>query len=166
MEAGAFTFDWTRLRAEVKGFVIHGTEAADKPPLFHAASVAVGLRIVSLLRRKFDIAYLDVTEPRVYLILYPDGRTNVPEPKVHSKRSTVDAILDLAVGRFSLQNGVVEVESHQPTPFSARGGNLTRQNGIRPGRPALSGGGGHPAAGPGHFRLRHPRRSPWPSASR
>jgi translocation and assembly module TamB len=124
VEAGAFTFDWTRLRAEVKGFAVHGTEAAGKPPLFRASSVAVGLKIVSLLRRTFDIAYLDVTEPRVYLILYPDGRTNVPEPKVHSKRSTVDAILDLAVGRFSLQNGVFEVESHQPTPFSARGLNL------------------------------------------
>ena len=124
-EAGAFTFDWRRLRAEVKGLVVHGTEAAGEPPLFRASSVAVGLKIVSLLRRKFDIAYLDVVEPRVYLILYPDGRTNVPEPKVHGKRSTVDAILDLAVGRFSLQNGVFEVESGQPTPFSARGRNLS-----------------------------------------
>jgi translocation and assembly module TamB len=124
VEAGAFTFDWTRLRAEVKGLVVHGTEAAGKPPLFRAASVAVGLKIVSLLRRKLDIAYLDVAEPRVYLILYADGRTNVPEPKIHSKRSTVDAILDLAVGRFSLQDGVFEVESRQPTPFSARGRNL------------------------------------------
>jgi translocation and assembly module TamB len=124
VEAGAFTFDWRLLRAEVKGLVVHGTEAADKPPLFRASSVAVGLKIVSLLRRKFDIAYLDVVGPRVYLILYPDGRTNVPEPKTHSKRSTVDAILDLAVGRFSLQDGVFEVESRQSTPFSARGRNL------------------------------------------
>ena len=124
VEAGAFTFDWRRLRAEVKGLVVHGTETADKPPLFRASSVAVGLKIVSLLRRKFDIESLDVDAPRVYLILYPDGRTNVPEPKVHSQRSTVDALLDLAVGSFALQNGVFEVESHAPTPFDVRGRNL------------------------------------------
>jgi translocation and assembly module TamB len=130
VEAGAFTFDWIRLRAEVRGLVVHGTEAAGKPPLFRASSVAVGLMVVSLLRRKFDIAYLDVAEPRVYLILYPDGRSNVPEPKVHGKRSTVDALLDLAVGRFSLQNGEFEVESREPTSFSARGRNLNARLGY------------------------------------
>jgi translocation and assembly module TamB len=82
VEIGAFRFDWHRLRAEVDDFTLHGTEPADQPPLFHAHSVAVGLKIVSLLKRHVDIAYLDVAAPQVYLIVGPDGRTNVPAPKV------------------------------------------------------------------------------------
>src|SRR3954453_20798929 len=70
---GAFSFDWRRLRADVQGLVIHGNESPDKPPLFRAASIAVGLKIVSALKRDVDIQYLDVVAPRVFLIVYPDG---------------------------------------------------------------------------------------------
>src|SRR5262249_8825747 len=81
-EIGTFSFDWKRLRAEVTQFVLHGTEPADKPPLLRVRSAAVGLKIISLFKRDIDIQYLDVETPQIYLIIYPDGRTNVPEPKL------------------------------------------------------------------------------------
>jgi translocation and assembly module TamB len=126
VEIGSFQFDWRRLRAEVHAFTLHGTEPADKPPLFRAESVAVGLKIVSLLKRDVDISYLDVTAPQVYLIVGPDGRTNVPEPKVAKKagKPAIQTILDLAIGRFSLERGQFEVASGGKTPFSASGHNL------------------------------------------
>ena len=126
VEIGSFRFDWYRLRAEVRAFTLHGTEPAGKPPLLRAESVAVGLKIVSLLKRQVDIAYLDVTAPQVYLIVGPDGRTNVPEPKVPKKggKPAVQTILDLAIGRFSLDRGQFESASGGRTPFSASGNNL------------------------------------------
>ena len=126
VEVKAFTFDWPRLRAEITGFTLHGTEPAGKPPLFRAASVAVGLKIVSVFRRKVDLEYVDVAEPQIYLIVSPDGRTNIPEPKIKSRseRNAVETILNVAVGRFTLQNGVCEVESGGRTPFDIRGRNL------------------------------------------
>ena len=126
VEIGTFTFDWSRLRAEAGNFTIHGTEPADKPPLFHATSVALELKIVSLFKWKVDLAELDVVEPRVYLIVSPDGRTNVPEPKAvtNGQRHPVETVLNLAIGRFSLQNGVFEVESRGKTPFDIRGRSL------------------------------------------
>ena len=125
-EIGTFRFDWSRMRAEVTGFVIHGTEPAGKPPLFRAKSAAVGLKIISILKRDVDIAYLDVVQPQVYLMVGPDGRTNVPEPKVHTKPGAppVQTILKLAIGRFALQQGEFEVESRGKTPFNIRGQNL------------------------------------------
>src|SRR6266581_3591839 len=51
VEARAFHFDWRHLRAELREFVIHGTEPPDRPPLFRANSIVVGLRLVSILRR-------------------------------------------------------------------------------------------------------------------
>lgn len=125
-EIGSFRFDWKQLRAEVDRFTLHGNEPADRPPLFRAASVTVGLKIVSLVRRDVDIQYLEVKDPHIYLIVYPDGHTNVPEPKVKSgtAETPVQTLLNLAVGRFQIQNGLFEVEARGQTPFQASGRNL------------------------------------------
>lgn len=125
VEMRAFRFDWTRLRAEVHGFVLHGTEPAGKPPLASAAQAAVGLKIVSLLRRDVDVASLEVVSPRVYLLVGPDGRTNFPEPKVkRAGPGTMETLLKLAVGRFDVRDGLFEVESQGVMPFSVSGRDL------------------------------------------
>ena len=113
VEITGFSFDWTRLRAQVDGFTLHGTEPAADPPLFHADSVALGIKIVSILKRDVDIRYLEVNSPHVRLIIGADGRTNLPEPKVRAKnpRPVVETLLNLAIGRFALQNGIFEIVS-------------------------------------------------------
>ena len=126
VEIGSFAFDWRRLRVVIRDFTLHGTEPAGKPPLLHADSIAVGLKIVSLLERTVDIADLDVAAPHVYLTIDADGRTNIPEPKVKRRGGpdTMETIMQLAIGRFSVERGVFEVESRGATPFDARGRNL------------------------------------------
>jgi translocation and assembly module TamB len=127
-EIGAFQFDWERLRAEVDGFVLHGNEPPDAPPLLRADSIVVGIKIVSFLERTVDVQYLDVRHPQVYLIRYPDGHTNVPAPKVkQAGNGTVETILDLAIGRFGVQDGSFEVHGQGKTPFGAGGRNLRAQ---------------------------------------
>jgi translocation and assembly module TamB len=127
-EIAAFHFDWRKLRVEVDDFVLHGKEPLEKPPLVQAASVAAGFKIVSLVRREADLQYLEVKVPRIYLIVNPDGSTNVPEPKVkHSARSPLDALVKMAIGRFRIDDGMFEVESRGRTPFNASGRNLRAQ---------------------------------------
>ena len=127
-EIGAFQFDWRHMRAEVDGFVLHGTEPADAPPLLRADAVVVGIKVVSVLKRSIDLQYLDVRHPQVYAILYPDGHTNLPAPKVRrAGKSTVETILDLAIGRYSLQDGSFEVAGQGKTPFDVQGRNLRAQ---------------------------------------
>src|SRR5690349_18293899 len=53
-EIGAFRFDWKQMRAEVDGFVLHGTEPAGRPPLFRAEAIVLGLRIVSVMKSSVD----------------------------------------------------------------------------------------------------------------
>jgi translocation and assembly module TamB len=127
VEIGAFQFDWKMLRAEVDGFVLHGSEPANAPPLFRADAVVVGIRIISVLKRSVDLQYLDVRRPQVYMILYPDGHTNVPVPKVRAGKATVETILDLAIARYSLQDGSFEVAGQGTTPFDVQGRNLRAQ---------------------------------------
>src|SRR5581483_10297170 len=102
VELRGYHFDWRQLRIEVNDFVLHGAEPAGKPPLFRAASVTAALKIVSLVRRDVDIQSLDIREPRVYLIISPDGHTNIPEPRVKPRnaQTPVAALLNLAIGRF------------------------------------------------------------------
>jgi len=126
VEIGAFRLDWKLLRAEVDDFTLHGTEPPGKPPLFHAAYVAVGLKVVSLFRRDVDIQYLDVAAPQINLIVSPDGRTNFPQPKIPAtgNRDASETIFKLAINRFTLWNGEFEVNSQQKAPFELRGQNL------------------------------------------
>jgi translocation and assembly module TamB len=126
---GSFDFDWKTLRAEVRNFVLHGSEPAGAPPLFRADTIAVELKIISVLRRMLDIAALDVTRPQVHLIVNPDGTTNVPEPKIKKERdkTAMETILDLAIRRFSIQDGLIEVANRSKTPFDGRGENLRAQ---------------------------------------
>jgi translocation and assembly module TamB len=132
VEIGSFRFDWRQMSAEVRGFVLHGSEAAGKPPLLRARSAAVGLKLVSVFKRDVDIQYLKVTEPQVYLIIGADGSTNIPEPKLKRARqgSTVEDILKLAIGSFSLERGTFEVEAKSRVPFGARGENLNLRLGY------------------------------------
>jgi len=140
VELGGFQFDWRRMRVEVQAFTVHGTEPAGRPPLLHADTIAVGLKVVSVLKRDVDIQYLDIGAPHVYLILYPDGRTNVPEPKIKGNHANAaDTILNLAIGRFSLEHGVFEVESRGATPFDARGRDLAARFGYDPAVPRYRG---------------------------
>ncbi len=139
VEVQSFDFDWRHMRATISGFAIHGLEPPGKPPLFRASSISVGLKIVSVMKHSFDIQYFDVADPRVYLIVNSDGSTNVPEPKLQGNHNAVETVLDLAIGRFSLSNGLFEVESHGATPFDARGQGLNARFQYEPAGPSYRG---------------------------
>ncbi len=125
-----FNFDWHTLTAEMDDFVIHGNEPPSGPPLLSVKKVRVGLKIVSLLKRDIDVALLEGDTPQAYLLIYPDNKTNIPEPKIKSKtnKSAAETILDLAVGTFDLKNGSITVQAQgnapKVTPWSAAGQNL------------------------------------------
>ncbi len=59
-------------------------------------------------------------------MLLPDGSTNIPQPKIPkqpSQTSGLQTVVDLAVGRFQLENGLIRV-LQQKTAFSGEGQNL------------------------------------------
>ena len=111
VEIASFAFDWTHLRAQVGDFVIHGLEPANAAPLFRAGLVQVDLKLTSPFHGFVDLAYLLVDTPQANVIVYADGRTNIPAPKVlprSSGKTGVETIVDLAIGRFDLRNGSVQ----------------------------------------------------------
>src|SRR6266550_6508889 len=125
-EMTSFAFDWRRLRADIEQFTLHGTEPAAAKPLLRVSHLTVELRIASLIRtRKVDISSLTVDQPQVNVIVFPDGRTNVPNPQIKrgSDQNGLQTLVDLAVGRFAVNNGTIDF-AQQKANFQATGENL------------------------------------------
>jgi len=140
VEAGGLSLEWQTLTAEVRNLVIHGTEPSTEAPLFRADSIRVGLKIVSFWKKEIDIASLLVNRPQVNLIVYADGRTNMPQPRAarRAKKSTVQTVLDLAVRRFQLAEGTIRVASRQ-APLNVLGENLRVRISYETGPPRYRG---------------------------
>lgn len=155
VELGGFDFDWRKRTAEARNLVIHGTEGVGQAPLLRTDSVKVGLKIVSVFRRQIELESLVVNKPRVNLIIYEDGRTNMPIPKAVRERreDTVQAVLDLAIGHFNLVDGALQVGMRK-LPFEALGEHFRAQvlyeavgpryRGQVSFRQSISGAGGKP----------------------
>jgi translocation and assembly module TamB len=113
------TFRWSvrHLAFEADSLTIHGLEAANEVPYAHADRVYVRVKILSFIRPKIDLNYLEADHPVFHLIVYPDGSTNQPLPKsVSSGKSVKDSIFDLKVGRTEIKNGVALI-NQRAIPF-------------------------------------------------
>ena len=56
LEVGRFAIHWSALSVDFYGVKLRGTETPAQPPLFAADHLNVGLRIVSILRRKINLS--------------------------------------------------------------------------------------------------------------
>lgn len=141
VEIGSFSFDWHHLRAQVRNFVIHGLEPANAAPLLRADLLQVDLKLLSPFKGFVDIGYLLVDTPQANVIVYPDGHTNIPAPKVQPKSSDktgVETIVDLAIGHFDLRNGSFTF-AERKSELNASGANLRAQFGYNPLKPSYTG---------------------------
>ena len=78
VEVREFSVDWPRLEVNLRGFVLHGLEAAKAPPLFSAEWLNLRWRLVSFWRLSADLQQIRVLEPRVNIVVGEDGRSNLP----------------------------------------------------------------------------------------
>jgi len=85
--------------------------------------VTLGLRLISMLERRVDLASLRVDQPHVYLAFYPDGSTNLPTPTAAGEGIWTQNLLNLAVGRYELHDGLMEYD-FQKVPFDLQGEDL------------------------------------------
>ncbi len=116
VEVQGVHFGLWRLRIEVDGLVIHGTEGAGEAPYLSAEKIEVRLGISSFfshasgvgLRSHIGLKLLRVERPQVHLMVDKDGGTNVPVPKhpTTSKEPVVDTLLDLRAKEVELVDGV------------------------------------------------------------
>src|SRR5256714_8304601 len=123
VELQSFTWRLSRLEFEARGLTIHGLENQDQVPYVHADRLFAQAQIVSLFSRKFGMHLVTIDHPVIHLIVYSNGTTNQPRPKIASERNEVEALLDLAVGRLQVNNGELLVNDKK-IPFELAGERL------------------------------------------
>ena len=108
VELQAFHWNLSKLEFEANDLTVHGREGPDQLPYAHADRAVLRLRIISVLRTQAHLKYVGLERPVIHLIVYPDGTTNAPEPKVkHGNANPVQHLFDLAITRADLHNGTL-----------------------------------------------------------
>ncbi len=132
VEIGSFEFQLWRLQAHVRDFVLHGKESASEAPLFRAQKIDLRLKLLAGLKKTVDLEYLGVDQASANVIVYPDGSTNVPEPKVvkKSNKLALETVVDLAIHQFEISNTSIAF-AQQSVPLTAHGTDLRTQLAYR-----------------------------------
>ncbi len=139
VEAPRFRFEWRHLRAEVDDFTLHGLEPAGAPPLLTARRIEVQFRLLSPLGGGINIASLVVDEPRVNVMVFANGSTNIPHPATTSNTGqSLQDVVKLAIGHFQVIRGAVNF-ADRPAAFDARGENLVARFAYNPRRAGYTG---------------------------
>jgi len=107
VELKGLRWNLSKLEFEARDLTIHGLEAPNELPYAHLEVLHVRAKLISLLERRIGLRQLIADRPLVHIIVYPDGSTNQPVPKIRreSHGSPIDRLFDLAVDRLELRNG-------------------------------------------------------------
>ncbi|MGA2438180.1 MAG: translocation/assembly module TamB, partial [Acidobacteriaceae bacterium] len=126
VEVRGVQFSLWRLKIEVDGLVVHGTEGPGEAPYMAAEKVEVRVGISSFfshatgagLRSHVGLKLLRVERPQMHLMVDKDGKTNAPTPRhpSPSKGPVADTLLDMRAKEVALVDGVALVND-RAIPF-------------------------------------------------
>ena len=124
VEMGGFHLQAIRLRAQIDNLTLHGREPAGSPPLFHAAHIDIGLKVLSFFGREIKLDELVAQDPELNLRIDKSGASNIPTPRVPpSNKPWQDTLFGLRIGMLDLQNGAVTFND-QKSALNAHGRNF------------------------------------------
>jgi translocation and assembly module TamB len=109
---------------EVRDLTIHGREQPGEVPYAHVNSLMAQMKIWSILRADVGLDYVILDHPVIHIILYPDGSTNQPEPKVKqvSTKKPVEQLFALSISRLEVRHGeLIWGDRKVPLDFAASG---------------------------------------------
>jgi translocation and assembly module TamB len=109
VEMGPFRWSVRHLAIQVDDLTIHGREAAGQAPYFHVDHLELRASVLSFLTPKISLNRLMAQRPTLHVIVYPDGSTNQPRPKVASSRPLPQTLLNLAIEQTHVERGMLLV---------------------------------------------------------
>lgn len=121
VEMASFRWNLSELAFEADDLTIHGLEPAGQAPYAQVDRVLVRLHIISFLEKRFDLEQVELQHPVIHVMIYPDGATNAPQPKIKpSSKAAVQQLFDLAIARADLRDGVLLLNQQRlPLDFAA-----------------------------------------------
>ncbi|OLE57187.1 MAG: hypothetical protein AUG13_05235 [Chloroflexi bacterium 13_1_20CM_2_59_7] len=107
VDLGGFHTTPFRLQVEIRGLTIHGREQSGEIPYAHVDRLVAQVKIISILDTEFGFNSIVLDHPVVHIILYPDGTTNQPEPKLRraSEKTPIEQLFSLSINRLEVRRG-------------------------------------------------------------
>jgi translocation and assembly module TamB len=112
VEIGAFHWRPFRLEADVDKLVIHGREAANEAPYARVEHLRIAVSVLGFWSPRVLLRSLEIEQPGLHLIVYPDGSTNQPRPRqpAHKGKPALDTLFDLKASHLLIDQGEVDYE--------------------------------------------------------
>jgi translocation and assembly module TamB len=128
VELGTYHTIPFRLQAEIRDLTVHGLEGPGEVPLAHVDRVVARIKVISLIETSFGFKFIALDHPVVHVIVYPDGSTNQPAPKVQrtSTSSPVEQLFSLSISRLVVHRGEL-LWNDQRIPFDLNVSDLSAQ---------------------------------------
>lgn len=101
---------------DLYGISVEGAQPHPTPALLQVEHVRIGIRIVSLLERKWYLSNLEVHRPVLRVFVDEQGRSNLPQPTTSGSSST--NIFALAIHRATLNGGEAYFNSRRTSLFA------------------------------------------------
>jgi translocation and assembly module TamB len=113
VEIASFRWHLLRLEAEADGIVIHGLEAPGEAPYAKVQTLRADVDILGIWSPRILLRKLEIIQPQIHLIVYPDGSTNQPHPHAHASTTShpLDSFFDLQAGHVSVEQGMLDDEN-------------------------------------------------------
>jgi len=110
VELGAVHTVPFRFLVDVRDLTIHGTEGPGETPYAHVDRLLVEMNLVSVLGAELGLHSVVVERPVIHVMVYPDGTTNRPLPKMTSLSisDSIAKLFALSVSRLEVRNGELQ----------------------------------------------------------
>ncbi len=92
---------------DLYGLVVHGAAPFSDPPLLQVEHARIGVRVVSLLRKKWYLSEFTISHAVVQIRVDANGNNNLPKPRQGSSSNGVQPLFDLAIRHAVLDRGEV-----------------------------------------------------------
>jgi len=121
VELRSLSWRLSPLQFDIEDLTIHGLEKPNEVPYAHVDHLHVSMKIISLLRRDAGLSELDAQHPVLHLIVYPDGSTNQPSPKLQqSSGAPAESLFQIGIDRLRVSDGLLLLnEERVPLDFRA-----------------------------------------------
>jgi translocation and assembly module TamB len=108
-----FALHPANLGLDLYGLTVHGAGPYPNPPLLQVAHAEVGVRVVSVLNKKWYLDSFVVDQPVVKIFTDARGVTNIPVIKSSGSSSSNTSLFDLGIRHAVLDRGAVYYNNRQ-----------------------------------------------------
>ena len=117
VELGSFHTIPLNLQVEVRDVTVHGREGPGEVPYAHVDRFVARIKIISLLGTEFGFHSILLDHPVVHFIVYSDGTTNQPQPKIpRAQKTPAEQLFSVSINRLDVQKGEL-LWDNQRVPF-------------------------------------------------